>query len=68
MYSHSVQCCSALPRPQQWAVGLSVARKFGIFVLISLCQACSASHLEKFIDKSEEEISKLIANPILTNN
>ena len=38
------------------------------FVLISLSQACSTSHFETFIDKSEAEISELITNPILVDN
>jgi hypothetical protein len=39
-----------------------------VFVLISLGQACSESHFETFIDKSEAEISEIITNPILANN
>jgi hypothetical protein len=37
-------------------------------VLISLGQACSASHVKESIDKFEAEISELISNPIFMNN
>ena len=36
MYSPSVQCCSAWPWPQQWAVGLSGARKFEFFYKVTM--------------------------------
>ena len=32
MSSPNLTCCSALPRQKQWAVGLSGAWKFGVFI------------------------------------